>query len=233
MKNKHFIAATVAALGVGVGVGAVALAPTIVGASEPAVRVMATSDTTVPGGAASATDPARPNPGQREADALKPLVAAGTITQAQADAVLKALAAARPPHVDGRGGFGGPKGFGAAAADVSKALGISEADLRTAIESGKSLADIAKANGKDPAAIAKVIQDEMTARIDQAAKDGKLTADQAAKAKADAADRATAIVNGTAPLGGRGPGRGGFDDHGPRGPVAPLTPATPPTTTVS
>jgi hypothetical protein len=194
---------------------------------------MATSDTTVPGAATTPNtpDPTRPNPGQWEADALKPLVAAGTITQAQADAVLKALAAARPVQGAGRGGFGGPKGFGPAAADVAKALGISEADLRTAIESGKSLADIAKANGKDPAAIAKVIQDAITARIDQAVKDGKLTADQATKAKADAAAKATAIVNGMAPRGG--PGRGGFDGHGPRGPMAPLNPATPPTTTAS
>ena len=88
--------------------------------------------------------------------ALAPLVAAGTITQAQADAVIKALEAAAPAggpggghdgmgHMGGRGGGRGPGGHNRA--ELATALGISEADLHTAFQAGKSIAQVASEKG--------------------------------------------------------------------------------------
>ena len=68
------------------------------------------------------------------------------MTQAQEDAVLAALQAARPDHGGpGHGGRGGP-GIGNLDA-AAKALGVTADELRTALQGGKSLADIAKSKG--------------------------------------------------------------------------------------
>ena len=72
-------------------------------------RLVARGDCTTPSGSSGST-PAAPAPAPK-ADwiptALAPLVSAGTITQAQADAVSDALAKAKPARPDG-GGPGGP-----------------------------------------------------------------------------------------------------------------------------
>ncbi len=111
------------------------------------------AQTTTPTTAAQVTA-AKANHSARAKAALAPLVSAGTITQAQADAVIKALAAAAPAggpgggH-DGMGGRGGGRGPGGGhnRAAVATALGISEADLQTALQAGKSIAQVATEKG--------------------------------------------------------------------------------------
>jgi hypothetical protein len=130
---------------------------------------------------------------------LAPLVQKGTITQAQADAVIAAIGAARPadgPH----GGFGrgpGGPGKGLGLDEAAAALGMTTDQLRTALAGGQTLADLAKAKGVEltkvtdalVAAYTKHEQDEVTAGSETQAEADKEIA--AFKAKVDE------IVNGT------------------------------------
>ena len=105
-------------------------------------------DTTAPG--TTAPDQIKPDRGQWAQDALAPLVANGTISQSQADAVIAALEAARP---EGGPGFGHGFGHGADLEAAATAIGITEDELRTALQSGQSLAEIAQAHGVTPQAV--------------------------------------------------------------------------------
>ncbi len=158
--------------------------------------------------------------GEEVAAILSALVAKGTITQAQADAIIAAHTAAdaardalRPPMgpKDGKGGLD------AKLAVVASTLGIDSATVMTRIKAGETLAAIAGA--KTPALIAALVADE-TKRIDAAVTAGKLTAAQATTLKAGLVAHVTEEVNSVAPL--RGPkgdkgDRGGRGGHGPRG----------------
>ena len=98
--------------------------------------------------ATAATTTARPDRSARLTSTLAPLVTAGTLTQAQADAVVKALVAAQPIGGGMGGGPGrGGRGIGHNSAVVAKALGISEADLMTALQSGQTIAQVATSKG--------------------------------------------------------------------------------------
>jgi predicted RNase H-like HicB family nuclease len=128
---------------------------------------------------------------------------------------------APPAGVPGRGFRIEGQPFAAA----STYLGITEADLRTKLQSGQTLAQIAAATaGKSrDGLIAALVADENT-KIDQAQKDGKLTADQATQLKSNVTTRVTALVDGTMPAFPGGPGRG-HRDFGPRPSASPT--ATP------
>ena len=96
----------------------------------------------------------RPDPSIRMQSTLKPLVTAGTITQAQADAVVKVIVAAEPaggarggPGGRGPGGPGG--GRGPHSDTVATALGITTTELRTQLQAGQTVAQIAGAKGVD------------------------------------------------------------------------------------
>src|SRR5439155_11186420 len=104
-----------------------------------------------------------------------PLVANGTITQAQEDAVLAALKTPRPDHGPGHGR--GP-GFGNLDA-AAKALGMTADELRTALQGGKSLADVAKSKGVDPAKVVDALVAELQAHLDAEVKSGENTHAQA------------------------------------------------------
>lgn len=78
-------------------------------------------------------------------------------------------------------------------------LGLSEKDLVTAVHSGKSLGEIADSTpGKTRAGLIATLTNTANAKIDEAQKDGKLTADQATQFKAKVADTVTHIVDGKA-----------------------------------
>lgn len=116
------------------------------------------------------------------------------------------------PQRPGPGGPGGPghggPGFGVRVEPfqaAAKFLGIGEQDLRTQLRSGKSLAQVAQAAGKSKDALVQAIVADETTKIDQAVKDGKLTADQATKIKSDLTQRVTDLVDH---VGGTGPGFG-------------------------
>jgi ribosomal protein S20 len=76
-------------------------------------------------------------------------------------------------------------------------IGVSTADLTAALKSGKSVADVARSKNVDPADVVKALVDAANTKIDKAVTNGKLSADKAAKLKANLADRATKLVNNT------------------------------------
>jgi hypothetical protein len=120
-------------------------------------------------------------------------LAAGRITQAQADELKKRIESGEgvlgaPGFGPGPGGpgFAGPGGLGFARpaianeiAAVARYLGLSEADLRTKLRDGQSLADIAKAQSKDVAGLQTTILDAAKTDLDKAVADKKLTQGQA------------------------------------------------------
>jgi hypothetical protein len=222
-RTPYLIAASAASLVAGAAIGATLLVPSAVNAAQ----VDPTSTTAAP----STEAPSNPGPKDSWVDgALKPLVDAGTITQAQADAVKDALSKARPAFPGGRkpdGPFGGP--IGKDPAKIAAAVGITEADLRAGLAAGKTLAELATEHGKDPAAVAQVIIDDINARIDAAVTAGRLSQAQADQLKADAKARAEDIVNGKAPLGRARRHPGGFRGPGEFG--LPPVPAPPGDTT--
>jgi len=146
---------------------------------------------------------------------LASLVTKGTITQAQSDAIVKALDEARAADM-----ANGPKGAvgpdrAATLTLISKTLGIDEATIKSRIAAGETLAAIA--GSKKDALIAALVADE-TKRIDAAVTAGKLTADQATKLKANLTAHVTEEVNSTRPMGGKGgPGMGDKRGHGRMG----------------
>lgn len=144
---------------------------------------------------------------------LASLVTKGTITQAQSDAIVKALDEARA--ADMANAPKGPKGAvgpdrAATLTLIAKTLGIDEATIKSRLAAGETLAAIA--GSKKDALIAALVADE-TKRIDAAVTAGKLTADQATKLKANLTAHVTDEVNSTRPMGGKG-GKGG---HGRMG----------------
>ncbi len=130
---------------------------------------------------------------------LAEAVAAGKITQAQADEMLtRAQSAPGLPPLGALGrGPGGHRGPHAdVLAPVAKKLDLTEAQLRTKLEAGSSLAKIAKAQG--------VSRADLIASISTALKAGGVPAARVAELAAHIADDTHS---------GHGPGREG---HGPR-----------------
>jgi hypothetical protein len=140
-------------------------------------------------------------------------VAAGRLTQAQGEAAKKRLQNGVPllgpgglGHKIGPGKFGGGRGAGIDGA--AEYLGLSDAELREQLHSGKSLADIAKAENKSLDGLKAAIKTGITARLDEAVKNGRLTEAQKTKVLADLDARIDDLVNRTPREGGpRGPRR--------------------------
>lgn len=122
-----------------------------------------------------------------------------------------------------RGERGGARG--AIGADVAGVIGIDPADLREAVRGGQSLAEVAEANGVAVQSVVDAIVESMNERIDQAAESGRLSAEQATEARANAAERAEAIVNGEGCSGGPKGLRGARGSDGLAPPPAPAVPA--------
>jgi len=149
------------------------------------------------------------------AQALKDLVAKGTLTDAKAKAITDAVTAAEAAEAANRPAFGGPNGGPMGGfmnpgkdAIITATLGIDAATLHNRLAAGDSLATIAGA--KKDALIAALIADE-SKQIDAAVTAGKLTAAQATTLKANLTAHVTAEVNEAGhagPIGGMG-GMGG------------------------
>ena len=82
---------------------------------------------------------------------------------------------------------------------AAKFLGLTEAELRTQLRSGKSLADIAKDKGKSVNDLKAAMKSAITSELDQAVKDGKLTADQRTKIEQNLDTALDRLINRTAP----------------------------------
>lgn len=149
------------------------------------------------------------------ASVLSSLVAKGTITQAQADAVKAAFAAAAPARgFDGRGKGAGPMDADRAAIDalIAKTIGVDSATVRSRLAAGESLGAIA---GAKKAELISVLVADETKRIDAAVTAGKLTAAQATTLKAGLTAHVTAEVEEVRGKGG--PAMGGKGDRDGRG----------------
>lgn len=117
--------------------------------------------------------------------------------------------APRPGGPNG-GPNGGPgrAGFGPSLAAAGTYLGITADDLRTKLQSGQTLAQVANAtSGKSRDGLIQALVADANAKIDQALKDGKISADQAAQQKATVTARVTAQVDMTGPGPNGGPRR--------------------------
>lgn len=154
-----------------------------------------------------AAESTRPDPKARQAEALQPLIDDGTITQAQADAVLAALEQARP---QGMGPGGGPRGRGPGLEAAATAIGIDASALPTELESGKTIAEVAADNGVGVQTVVDAIVADIRSHLAEAVENGRLTQAEADERTADAEERATAMVNGELP--NRPGGEGGAND---------------------
>jgi polyhydroxyalkanoate synthesis regulator phasin len=132
---------------------------------------------------------------------LDGLVAKGTITQAQADAILKAVKDAEPTPKTKPVRPAGPsvRSFvGELSKAASSYLGMDQKTLLTQLRAGKSLADIANglsAQGKTAAGLIDTLTKTANEKVDQAVAANKLTAEQAAALKAKIGAEITTFVN--------------------------------------
>lgn len=190
-----------------VAVGALAFGPTLAGAQ---------SDTT------TTTDTTESRAATRLAEVLAPLVTDGTITQAQADAVIDAIEAARPMggHGSGHHGMRGGVHLDAAAT----ALGLDAEELRDRLVAGETLAEVAAAEGVTVDALVAAIVADIVEELDAKVASGDIDQARADEVEATLTDRVTAMVNGEGGFAGHGGPMGGFGGHmggrGHHGPFA-------------
>jgi polyhydroxyalkanoate synthesis regulator phasin len=135
----------------------------------------------------------------RLASLLSGLVAKGTITQSQADAIVKAQS-----DMKAAGKAAMETNRAAVDAVVTATLGITTDAIKARLKAGESLATIAGAK-KDTLIAA--ITAEINRQIDAAVVTGKLTAAQATERKAKTAENVTKRVNNLRPPHGDKPGR--------------------------
>lgn len=144
------------------------------------------------------------------------LVAKGTITQTQSDAITAALTTARAAHDAKRGEDQAANDAQRAAHEalVASTIGIDAATIKTRLAAGETLGVIAGA--KKSALIAALVA-EATKNIDASLAAGKITAAQATTIKAGLTAHITSEVDEVrgamapgkgkgGPMGGRGPG---------------------------
>jgi hypothetical protein len=173
MKKKLIVtAATVAALGAG-AVGAVAA-----GSSDKAAEDEVLADAAKRLGVNA--DDLRSALSKAEDAQLEAQVKAGTLTQAQADAIKQHRAQEGTVLDLDHGGRGGPGdhhhgGGRFLMSDAAKAIGISEDQLFTQLRGGKTLEQIAKANGKALADVKAAVKKRATVRLDADLKAGRIT----------------------------------------------------------
>lgn len=196
-RNPNRAKKTLVALGLSAGLigggaaGAILGTPGLSGAQDD------TTTTVAPDASTEQTDGERPDISQHFADALAPLVESGTITQAQADAVVAALAEAGPPE-GGRGGHGGRHG-GPGLDAAATAIGISADELRTALQDGQTIAQVAESKGVDVQTVIDAMVAEFKAHLDEEVASGEHTQEEADQKLADVTERITDSVNNGMP----------------------------------
>jgi hypothetical protein len=152
----------------------------------------ASADVTTVGGPTAALA-SKDQPNARLKAILDGLVAKGTITPAQEDAILQAITAAQPtpkPNVPNANGRPTIPNALSVIGDLTKAasayLGMDAKTLLTQLRGGKSVADIANglsAQGKSAQGLIDMLTKTANDKLDAAVAANKLTADQAATLK--------------------------------------------------
>jgi uncharacterized protein YidB (DUF937 family) len=154
-------------------------------------------------------------------DLIQQAVASGRLTQEEADALK-----AKPPG-EGRRlhrlGHGAAKVVGNIVDAAAQAIGISKDDVKSGLQSGQSLTDIANANGMDRDTLKTKMSDILTADIDKAEQDGKLTTEQADRLRQGMTERLEKVIDHKGGKAGNGELRQRFKNRG-----APPANATPP-----
>ena len=220
MNKKMATAGLAAGLLAGTGAGLILQMSGSAGASGVVISAVTEPvETTTDTATESADDATRAaDRSARLQEVLKPLVDDATITQAQADSVVTALAAAGPmgDGQRGHGGHGGRsgrggRGSGAGLSVVATTLGMTEAEVREAISGGQTLAQLAEAKGSTGQAVIDAILAERKAHLDEEVAAGEHTQAEADAKLAEATTRVTEMVNNTDATnlkgpGGRGPG---------------------------
>jgi hypothetical protein len=138
---------------------------------------------------------------QAAIDRVDAAVADGRLTKAEGDAIKARIQSG--DFGPGIGfGFGGMHvGFGVELGAAATYLGLTEAQLRSDIESGQSLAQIATAQGKSVDGLKQALIADAKSHLDQAVKDGKLTAAQETQFLNDLSSRIDDLVNRAGPIG--------------------------------
>ena len=155
MKKAVAIGAISASLLGGAAVGAMLGTPALVGAQDAPT-------TEAPAPDASAPDQA----GGWVRQALDELVADGTLTTEQADAVANKLAESRPER--GPGGPGhGRRGKGPGLEAAATALGIEPSELMTQLRDGKTIAQVAADKGVDVQTVIDAMVADMSTHLDE------------------------------------------------------------------
>jgi hypothetical protein len=206
---------------IAVAITTVVLTMGSVGISQASSKTKVVSTKTTRTSSTGITNPMAKGGGHAAALAatLSALVAKGTITQAQADAIIAAATAAETAKRAAHDADHAARDADRVALEalISKTIGVDSATVRTRLAAGESLGAIAGA--KKAELIAVLVADE-TKRIDAAVTAGKLTAAQATTLKAGLTAHVTAEVD---QVGGKhapglgGPGKGGKGDKGGRG----------------
>jgi len=184
IRKRMAVGAATATLGL--VLGATVLSPVVAGARE-------SSTTTTAEGASGPDGVAGTERAGRVRDSLEDLVADGTITSAQADAVAEHLAqyAPGPGHrFIGRGHIG-------ISLDIAaETIGIERSVLVDALEDGQTIAAVATANGTDAQTVIDALVTTQQAKLDELVSEGSIKAEEAAERAAAAIERFTALVNG-------------------------------------
>ena len=207
--KKRFASAGLAAGLLAGGAAGLALGVTSISSatSSPSVDVVddpAATDSTAdaPTDDTTGTDESadRPDRGAWLEEALQPLVADGTITQAQADAVTSALQEARPEGRPGGRGIGRGMGHGRIGHSLeaaATAIGIAPDELRTALRDGQTIAEVAAENDVDIQTVIDAMAAEVKTHLDEEVAAGERTQEEADAKLADAIERITERLNDT------------------------------------
>ena len=206
---------------IAVAITTVALTMGSVGISQASSKTKVVSTKITRTSANGITNPMAKGGGHAAALAatLSALVAKGTITQAQADAITAAATAAETAKRAAHDADHAARDADRVALEalISKTIGVDSATVRTRLAAGESLGAIA---GAKKAELISVLVADHTKRIDAAVTSGKLTAAQATTLKAGLTAHVTAEVDqvgGKRGPGMGGPGKGGKGDKGGRG----------------
>ena len=206
---------------IAVAITTVALTMGSVGISQASSKTKVVSTKITRTSANGITNPMAKGGGHAAALAatLSALVAKGTITQAQADAITAAATAAETAKRAAHDADHAAKDADRVALEalISKTIGVDSATVRTRLAAGESLGAIA---GAKKAELITVLVADHTKRIDAAVTAGKLTAAEATTLKAGLTAHITAEVDqvgGKRGPGMGGPGKGGKGDKGGRG----------------
>lgn len=210
--RKSIVAASMAAsLTLGGAAGAALFTPTLSGAQTD------TDTDTDTGTSESTTAEASGHATAEEhlGEVLAPLVQDGTITQAQADAVVDTLIEAGPRH----GRVHLRAAMFPALDSVAELFGMTAEELRASLADGRTLADLAESEGVDVDEVVAILVAAAEEHLDDKVADGDLTEDEAADRLAEIETRITEFVENGGPAGGHGRGRGPrpFHDGGPDG----------------